>query len=65
MTPSQLWFNAARDARDVVTLLSPDTKQEDVLNHVRAALNKSRSTTAALEALQRQLVGVPEPRRGE
>jgi hypothetical protein len=65
MNIPDLWQSAAQNSRDAANLLIPDMKPEQVLPRIEKALEKSRTATAALEALQRQLVGVPEPRRGE
>lgn len=64
MTAADLWIKAARDARELSIILDPDL-HGNAADQITKALQVARTTTAGLEALQRLLAGVPEPRSGE
>lgn len=66
MTSIQLWQSAQSNARDAVNVMAGDIKDREALNEtIDKALKKLRAATAAIEALQRNSVGLPMPRSGE
>lgn len=66
MTSVQLWRTAAANSRDAVNLMTVEIKDNaHLVSTVEKSLKKLRAATAAMEALQRLAVGLPEPKRGE
>lgn len=66
MTAIDLWRSAQSNTRDAANIMRGDIQTSDELvQSIDKALTKLRAATASMEALQRQSVGLPEPKRGE